>query len=68
MVVRKKTFTITAVLKSWCDVELEAKSLEDALAQAQALKTTDFIDYRGSCNEDALKIVQVYDSDFTVDL
>lgn len=60
--------TVTAVIKTWCDVEVNASTLEEALEMSRKMRASDFIKYKGSCNDDSIKIVQVYDNDFEVEL
>lgn len=63
-----KTYLIGAVITTWCEVEIRAENIDDALAQAHEFEHTDFITYKGSCNDESMKIIQVFDQDLSVDL
>lgn len=69
MAVKKtKAIEVYAVIKYWGSITLEADSLADALEQSKTLKVTDFIKPLGEHNDSAIKIVQVYDNNFEVEL
>lgn len=59
---RTKTFSVSADVRLWTSINVEANTLEDALQKARDLKVTDFIDIPGEHNDSQLEIVGVSDN------
>lgn len=63
----KQTFVVNACLKMWVGCEIKAASLEDAIVQSKSLTTDDFVKTT-DCTDYSMKIIQVYDPNFSIDI
>lgn len=59
-----KSFRVSAVVKVWTEVGIDAENLEDAVAQSRELSVTDFIKITDEHVDSALRITGVQDSDW----
>jgi hypothetical protein len=62
-----KLFSVGACIKLWVAIDVGAHSLEDAVAKAKDLKVEDFVDIHGEYNDGSMKIINVYDNNFSTD-
>lgn len=60
------TFQVSALLSLWISVNIEAATLEDALVQSKALKEGHFVHIKGDYNDGKMRIIGIYDNDFTI--
>lgn len=62
-----RKFQIGGIAIVWTNVEVTAKSLEEALELSKSLTCADFLE-SNDCNDSQFKVVQVYDPDFDLDI
>lgn len=58
----KKTFFVSARIALDTDLEIYARSLDEALEIAKGMKITEFIEIQGGHNDSKLAIIGVFES------
>lgn len=61
MATKKRNYQITAKLELQVDIEVFAASLEEALAQSNDLKVSDFVEFKGDYIDGGMRISAVYE-------
>ncbi len=56
---KNRMFRVSAIIKSWVEIEVNALSLDDALDYAKTLKGDDFIKPQGELNDQSFQLVGV---------
>jgi len=59
MAKRLSMFTVYARIEIDCGIDLKAESLADAVAEANRLRSIDFVEFLGECQNSTLKITGV---------
>lgn len=60
----KKTFRVSAIIKVWTEVGIEAENLEDAVTKSRDLSVTDFIEITDEHVDSKIRITGVQDHDW----
>lgn len=61
-----KPFNVGAVVTSWVEVEIQANSLKEAMERASTLTADDFVTVEGSVVDQSMRVIQVADTDLSV--